>query len=109
MVESYNETLWRIYNASNDVQLSNFTTVANSSSEIEIAIPLVTKAIAYYKTMDSPPETLPALEEFGDGAVHVLDFRYYCVLFVHYLFQAFQFMHPFFYSVEKFDLLLQSH
>ena len=36
---------------------------------LEIAIPIVTKAVAYYKTMDSPPETLPVLEEFSDDLI----------------------------------------
>lgn len=42
---------------------------ANENLFIDVAVPLVTKAVAYYKTMDVPPETLPLLEEFRDELV----------------------------------------
>ncbi|MFZ8934022.1 MAG: hypothetical protein ACO2ZP_09005 [Bacteriovoracaceae bacterium] len=38
---------------------------------LEVAIPLVVKAIAYYKTMDTPPETLNSLIEFGDNLIAI--------------------------------------
>ena len=42
---------------------------AHENLFIDVAIPLVTKACAYYKTMDSPPTTLPLLERFRDELV----------------------------------------
>lgn len=42
---------------------------ANENLFLEVAVPMVTKAVAYYKTMDFPPETLPVLEEFRDELV----------------------------------------
>lgn len=42
---------------------------ANENLFIEVAVPMVTKAVAYYETMDFPPETLPLLKDFRDELV----------------------------------------